>query len=708
MLLEGERPREPSAAQAAVLGALSRAWNWIVVGEEFRRPGVAAEFAIATAWLVRVGVLVIVLAGGFLLQLSIARGVLGPHGRVSMSMLGGVALVLLGVRCMTRRLEMLGQGFVGGGLALFYFAFFAMYALFHLADVRVAFGGMILVTVSAVVLATRLGALSVAVFGIVGGYLTPVVLRTEHPNYSVLYLYLLLLALGMGGVAMRRQWPVLTWLCFVFNSLIFYFATGAHLGWTAGQGGAEHVAYLCGFFVLFSAAIVGYAVRYRVSATPLEVVSLFVNALVAFAFGAFLLGYEGAPQRMRLSFLALGMAAFYVAHIWGLLFYRRYDRVLVSGFIALVAIFLGVALPLIFTGHVLTCIFSLQALAFLWLGRRLNARMFLLGSLVFYAVALLRMTGGFVDVETFAEVTRQSYFATLARRLVEFAVPIASLFAASRIIGAPAAVPARGVADTDDEFRGSFRGFSIAFLILFYAVALLYLSREGFTVLRVFAPGFRWAVVTLVMAAFAAHLLVWRKTMRADLFRILVGASCAVIVAQWLFFGWTCAGGLWELGLLCLEDSYRAATAFPRLTSTLACLLILLYARRMLADGAEALALRKWLLRAASALLFVYLTFEVATFFNAYVPGFRKWSVSMVWGGYGLALLLWGLNFNGRVSRMAGLVLFAVTLGKVFLSDLSGSDMLYRLIAFAVLGGVLLLAAYAYLRKQDVFKSSDP
>jgi hypothetical protein len=41
----------------------------------------------------------------------------------------------------------------------------------------------------------------------------------------------------------------------------------------------------------------------------------------------------------------------------------------------------------------------------------------------------------------------------------------------------------------------------------------------------------------------------------------------------------------------------------------------------------------------------------------------------------------------------------------VFFSDLAGSDMLYRLIAFAVLGGVLLLGAYAYLRKQDTFKS---
>ena len=75
---------------------VNRALNWIVVGEEFRRPGVSAEFAIATTWLVRAGVLVVVLAVGFGLQLSIARGILGPAGRISMSMLAGAAFVLLG------------------------------------------------------------------------------------------------------------------------------------------------------------------------------------------------------------------------------------------------------------------------------------------------------------------------------------------------------------------------------------------------------------------------------------------------------------------------------------------------------------------------------------------------------------------------------------------------------------------------------------
>ena len=695
-------PREPSAVESAVAVALERAWNWVVVGEEFRKPGVSAEFAIATAWLVRVGVLVVVLAVGFGLQLSIARGVLGPTGRVSMSMLAGVAFVLLGIRCMTRRLEMLGQGFVGGGLALFYFAFYAMSVMFGLVDMRVAFGGMILVTVVSVVLATRLNALSIAVFGLIGGYLTPVVLKTPEPNYSVLYLYLLLLSAGMAGVALLRQWPVLTWLGFVFNSLLFYLATGGALEWAAGGGTAEQVAYLCGFFVLYSTAIFGYAVRYRVGATPLEVVALFVNALVAFAFGAFLLGHTETAERVRLSVLALGMAGFYVAHVWGLLVCRRVDRVLASGFIALVAIFLGVALPLLFTGHVLTCVFALQALAFLWLGRQLNGRMFHYGAAVFYAVTLVRMMIGFVDPETFAEVTRQTYLATIAQRLVEFAVPVASLFCASRVIGAPPVAPGRGVADVGDAWRGGLRVFSTLFMVAFYGVLLVYLSHEFFTGLRVFLPDARWAAVTVVWAAFAAYLLVWwRGRVAAEVFRVLAGLFCAAVAAQWLFFGWPTD---LRLGTLCHGGDYGAATVFPRLLATLACLLILLRAWQMLAAGAGAPALRKALLRVANALLLLYLTFEAATFFNAYVPDFRKWSVSVVWGCYGLALLIWGLQFNARVPRMAGLLLFALTIAKVFLFDLSGSDVLYRLIAFAALGGVLLLGAYAYLRKQDVFK----
>ena len=353
----------------------------------------------------------------------------------------------------------------------------------------------------------------------------------------------------------------------------------------------------------------------------------------------------------------------------------------------------------------MTCVFSLQALAFLWLGRRLNGRMFHFGAWVFYAIALVRMAGGFVDAETFAEVTRQTYFTTLARRLVEFVVPIASLFAASRLLVAPGETPSRGVADVGDEWREKMANLSTVFMAVFHGVLFLYMSREFFTGLRVVLPDARWAVVTVVWAVFAAHVLAWWKGRLAPgFFHLLAGLCCAAIVAQWLFFAWPTD---LRLDLLCHSGGYRAATAFPRLFATLACLLVLLHVWRTLAGGVEAVALRKKLLRAANVLLFLYLTFEAATFFNAHVPDFRKWSVSVVWGCYGLALLVWGLHFNARTPRMAGLVVFALTLAKVFLFDLSGSDVLYRLVAFAVLGGVLLLAAYAYLRKQDVFKEGE-
>jgi hypothetical protein len=178
------------------------------------------------------------------------------------------------------------------------------------------------------------------------------------------------------------------------------------------------------------------------------------------------------------------------------------------------------------------------------------------------------------------------------------------------------------------------------------------------------------------------------------------------VVAQWLIWGWL--GASWpELDTLSHAAAFTASTALPRLLATAACLAVLLGVRRSLGAGASgADGLRRVLLRSALIAGFLYLTFEAATCCTAYVPGFRGWSVSVVWACYGLSLLVGGLRFARRGLRLAGLALFSVTVAKVFLADLAGSDVLYRLIAFGVLGGVLLLAAYAYLRNQDVFKGA--
>lgn len=710
LLSLADAPAAPAVApkrdvDAAGVKLLRRMWNWVVVGEEFRRPGLSAEFAIATTWLVRVGVLSVVLMVGFGLQLSIARGLLGPAGRVSLALVCGTVFILLGLRCLGRRYQMLGQGFVGGGLAMFYFAFFAAAMLFHLMPVTGAFACMAAVTAAAVVLAVRLEALSIAVFGLLGGYATPLMLRSAQPDWPIFYAYLVLLALGMAGVAVRRQWPVLTGLSLFFNSFLFMGSVVTRYGWHAGVGTASDISYLVGFFVIYSTALFVYAVRRRISTTPVELAALFVNALVALGGGALLIGY-GPAQRTRLAVFVLGLAAFYVAHVWIFLWRGRFDRVLVSGFIALAVIFLGLAPPLLFTGHVLSAMFALLAVALLGLARRLESRMLLVCALGCYGIVLVRLAAGFLDLSLFEQARSGAYWVGLKDRLVEFAGPVAALFAGWRLFGSAPAVAQKGVGDSSMRDGAAFGGVMTVFAALFYAGLVIAVTREVTAVSWAMMPAARWAALTVVWGVFTGHLIMARARLSARAFMGLLAFAVTLVTVQWLIWGWL--GAEWPvLDRLCHTVPFSVGTALPRLLATAVCVSVLVGARQSLGAGSsEAERFRLVLLTAALVAGLLYLTFEAATCCTAYVPGFRGWAVSVVWICYGLSLLVGGLRCGSRGLRLAGLALFCVTVAKVFLSDLADSDVLGRLIAFGVVGGVLLLAAYAYLRNQNAFNGS--
>ncbi|MEI6646606.1 MAG: DUF2339 domain-containing protein [bacterium] len=681
---------------------MSKIWNWIVVGEEFRNPGVPAEFAIATAWLVRVGVIVVVMAVGFGLQLSIKRGILGPSGRVACSLICGSVFVGLGLRCMTKKLQMLGQGFIGGGLAMFYFSFYAASMMFNLMPAQFAFLSMALVTAMAVVIAVRLNALSVAVLGAIGGYLTPVMLTTEHPNLHFLYVYLLILGVGILGVSLRRQWPLLTWLSFICNSIIFLIAAAKPYG----KGTTEEIIYLCVFFVLYSSALFAYAVLKRVKVTPVEIAPLFLNVMVTLGGGVLLIG-DGQTDRVYVAILALGMATFYVAHIWGFILGRHYDRGLLSAFVALVVILVGIALPLLFTDHILTTALALQALAFLWLGGRLESRMFIRGAICLYGVVAMRICIGFLDPDSFALHATQGYWNGLRERLAEFVFPMLALFLAGRLFNKlPMAAQSRigdeGVRETNAYAQEA----AIAFCV-FYAVFIVDATLETFSMSKVYSPEFGHACITLVWCAFVFHLMAMRKHLSSS---VRVGLSLfagTAIVAQWFFCGWMGVDSL-QLFKLCHHEPFSVLTALPRLVSTGVCMMALLKIWDIFkSDEDNGKVLKALALNSVLAMGFLYLTFEAATFSDAYVQGFRQWAVSIVWGCYGLSLLVSGLNFAKKELRMVGLILFAITIFKIFFVDLAASDVLFRLIAFALVGIVLLLAAYAYLRKQDAFKKGE-
>jgi len=95
----------------------------------------------------------------------------------------------------------------------------------------------------------------------------------------------------------------------------------------------------------------------------------------------------------------------------------------------------------------------------------------------------------------------------------------------------------------------------------------------------------------------------------------------------------------------------------------------------------------------------------------AFHPGLegdgRLWalsSLSVLWALFGAGLLVTGVMRHVASLRYTALALFGVTLGKVFLLDISSLEPIFRILGFLTLGGVLLAGSFAYskfLRHRD-------
>jgi len=106
------------------------------------------------------------------------------------------------------------------------------------------------------------------------------------------------------------------------------------------------------------------------------------------------------------------------------------------------------------------------------------------------------------------------------------------------------------------------------------------------------------------------------------------------------------------------------------------------------------------------ALLFVFLTLELNTFLAHYVPGLRAGGVSILWSIFALGLIGTGIWKDARAMRYVGLALFAVVSWKILFLDLSRLEQLYRIIAFILLGILVLSGSFVYLKYRSTFATA--
>jgi uncharacterized membrane protein len=148
------------------------------------------EVQFGQKWLLLVGIAITVLGLGFFLKYAFEQNWIGPAGRVALAYLTAAGFLGVGESARRRGITPFGLYLVGGGIAALYLRNFAASQIYALIGQATAFGFMILVTLLAGGLSLLYDVMWLSIVGLIGGFLTPVLLSTGQDHQIALMSYM--------------------------------------------------------------------------------------------------------------------------------------------------------------------------------------------------------------------------------------------------------------------------------------------------------------------------------------------------------------------------------------------------------------------------------------------------------------------------------------------------------------------------------------
>jgi uncharacterized membrane protein len=221
------------------------------LAQQSASPNRSLESRIGSQWFNRIGILAVLIGMAWFLKLAIDNHWIGPAGRVLIGIIAGAALIAWSERFRARGYSGFSYSLKAIGTGVLYLSLWAAYSLFHLVPAPVAFIAMVLITAVNGFMAWTQESQLLALYALVGGYLTPLLLSSGENHQVALFTYLFVLNMATVTLAVLRPWSRL--LAVSFAGSLFYFALWSFSYYSVGQF-ASTAFFIAIYFLLFALA----------------------------------------------------------------------------------------------------------------------------------------------------------------------------------------------------------------------------------------------------------------------------------------------------------------------------------------------------------------------------------------------------------------------------------------------------------------------
>ncbi|MDI1256340.1 MAG: DUF2339 domain-containing protein [Flavobacterium sp.] len=371
----------PTPKPAATSYIQQKSW-W----ESFKEKNPDLEKFVGENLINKIGVLILVLGISYFVKYAIDKDWINEPARVGIGILCG-ALVMAFAHKLRKNYAAFSSVLVAGAIAIFYFTIAIAFHDYHLFGQTAAFIIMVGITAFSAIISLSYNRMELAILSLIGGFAVPFMVSTGAGNYVVLLTYISILDVGILALAFHKKWSAVNVIAYVFTVVLY----GV---WLVQDNGLPHPhsvgALVFGFVFYFIFVLTNIINNIRTKGvfTTIELSVLASNTFLFYAAGMFILNTYH-PELRGLFTTILGLLN--LIYAWVL--YKKFglDKTAVYLLIGLTLTFITLAVPIQFEGNYITLFWGAEAVLLMWLSQKSGIKSYRIGSVIVHFLMLISL-----------------------------------------------------------------------------------------------------------------------------------------------------------------------------------------------------------------------------------------------------------------------------------------------------------------------------